>query len=293
MVSADSGRRSGHKSSKTTSKATSNKAATKDATSAPATTPPATVGRLRKYLKPGEGREFNPEDRTTTEGRLINPSSPSWHVPDGRESWLSTTKRPTRSVGNLRRKDVGPFRAEDFATKASNDRDHSRTLEIPMPEQVINELQAIVDADVFPSRNVKALARTLIVEGVLTLHEIARHHGLMIPKSHLQLIDQICRINRNLQQTLGYDDAIEQSCDLIRTHRRCGYRNKARAALHELLATVKTIEIEEVRTRWERDLRAEFRDLMRGRPAARVHARKEAADGEGGDENEFELDESM
>lgn len=234
------------------------------------------MGRLRKYLNVGEGREFDITDTRTPESHLVNPDSPSWYVPEGREGWMRVKRQSTgRSVRNVRGGDTGPFKADDFRTAASNDRDHSRTLDVPMPQQVIDELQAIIDANIFPSRNIKALARTLLVEGIATLHEIARQHDLVIPKSHPQRIDQICRINRNLQATLAYDDELEQMCELVRMHRRRGMKNKARASLHEVLAIVKEIPSEELRVRWERDLKSEFRDLMRGRPAM-IHVKEEA-----------------
>jgi hypothetical protein len=255
---------------------------------------PRSPGRLRKYMQPGEGQEFDVDNRRTSEGRLADPQSSSWYVPDGREKWLEIKRSPGRSVRDLRQSDVGPFRSEDFHTKASDDRGHNRTLDVSMPEQVINELQAIIDANVFPVRNVKSLVRTLIVEGITTLHELARQHDLVIPKSHPQHIEQICRINRGMQMTLGYDDVLEQSCALIRAHRQRGYRNKARAALHETLASVQAIDVEEVRKRWLNDLRAEFNDLMRGAPAKqKLHARERVErddDDDGVDFSEFMID---
>lgn len=234
-------------------------------------------GRLRRYLDRSNGRDFDvSESADTPESRLVDPDHPSWHVPAGNEPHMR--RRPGRSVRDVRMRDVGRFKLSDFSTRASDERGHSRSLKIHMPEQMINELTAIVDARIYPTRNVEALARTLICEGLDLLHRIAQQDGLLIPNSHMQQIEAQAIINRNAESVLAYDEVMDRACELIRNLQRRGARARARTMVFETIANAEKIPSRELRDRWLREIRSEFAALMRGRPA-QVHApRRRATD---------------
>lgn len=226
------------------------------------------VGRLRQYLDEDNHRDFNLDDPQTPEGRLVSPNAPSWYVPDGREGWLR--RRSGLRARDVRAGDVGRFKIKDFSTKATSDREHKESLTIPMPPQMLDELSAIVDSKVFPARNAKSLARTLIYEGLQLLHEIARQDNLVIPNSHMQQLELLAQRGRSMAATLAYNDQLEQNCDFVRQLEREGIRNRARVEVFAMLDIVKTLESGELRDRWTTTIRREFGHLLKGRPA-KVH----------------------
>jgi hypothetical protein len=239
------------------------------------------IGRIRRYLNPGNGREFDVTDDRTPEHRLVDPESPGWHVPTGREPHLR--KRIGVSVKDVTARDVGRFKVKDFATRATNQHDHKAKLTIHVPEQMLNELTAIVDSKVFPARNMESLARTLIYEGLELLHEIARQDSLYIPNSHMQHLEALATVHRGMMSVLAYDDILETMCGTVRELERRGVRNKARTGVYEMLAIVDRIESGELRRRWRKQIEREFRELMPGRPA-QVHTSRRRATGKDEDE---------
>lgn len=248
---------------------------------------PRVVGRLRRYLKAGEGREFDVTTTATPEGRLVDPSSPSWSMPSGDEPHMR--RRSRLRARDVRAGDVGRFKLTDFTTRATDERGHDKSLKISMPEQMRNELTAICDAKIFPARNAESLARTLIAEGLELLHEIARQHNLYIPNSHMQQLDALATLNRNMLATLAYDDMLEESCKFIHQLMDAGIANKARTAVYETLAIVEGIESRELRDKWTKRMHREFGSVMRGRPAM-LQIKKRASDTSSEHEHEHDQD---
>ena len=230
------------------------------------------AGRLRSYLNPENGRSFDPDDPTTSEGRLVDPQSLSWHMPSGEEGWMQ--RRTGARARDVRAGDVGRFKLSDFSTRASDERGHDKTVKVSMPPQMLNELHALVDAKVFPVRNVEALARTLVYEGMLLLHQIAKQDSLMIPNSHMEQLDALAIVGRNMESILAYDEMLMRNCELVRELLSSGVRNKARASVYEMLDLVERINSKELRARWTKQIKSEFGHMLRGSGGARAHLSK-------------------
>lgn len=233
----------------------------------------AVGSRLRTYLDQDNGRDFNPSDPATSEGRMVDSDNPMWYMPDGDEPHMRRRRSGIKAREIRSADQVGRFHRSDFSVRASDERGHHKSLQVSMPEQMRNELVAICDSKVFPARNAEALARSLIYDGIMILHQIARQDGLVIPNSHPQHLEALAVLNRDMQATIAYDERLEQACEQVRVLRDGGYRNTARSKVHEVLGVVRKIPNSEVRTRWIVRIEEEFGRLMRGRPA-KIHGRK-------------------
>lgn len=231
---------------------------------------PQTVGRLRQYLDASNGRDFDPTNPATIEGRLLDPNSACWFVPESADAVRGRRQRKGRRVSDINAGDVGRYRMSDWSVRAKDDRGHGTSIRVSMPDQMADELNAIVNAKVFPPRDVEALARTFIYEGILHVRALARQDGLTIPHSHFAHLEAIAVGHRHVLAVLQYDDMLVDYCNSVRDLLGRGAKNKARAAILDMLEIVKKLDSTELRERWNYRIRVDFAHILKGR-GAQVH----------------------
>lgn len=259
---------------------------------AAAASPSATPGRLRQYLNTDNGRNFDLTDPTTVESHLIDPDSAAWHIPAGdepylrdRESRRNERRRSGSMAEDINAGDVGRFKKSDFSTRATNDHDHSRKMIINVPNEMYNELVAVVNSKAFPPRDIDTLARTYLFEGLAVTHRIAQQDGLFIPHSHMAQLEALAVVNRGMKSILEYDTMLNDGCDFVRQLLGIGAKNKARAAVFELIEIARKMNSTELRDVWRRKLRIEFGYLLKGK-GAQVHVGKQEEEEESGADND-------
>lgn len=236
------------------------------------------VGRLRQYLDALNGRDFNPADPTTSEGHLLDPNSACWFVPTDADiqQQRHRQRRSGRKVSDIDAGDVGRYKMSDFSVRAKDDRGHGTSVRVAMPDQMADELNAIVNSRVFPPRDIEALARAFIYEGILTIRALARQDGLTISHSHFAHLEAIAVGHRHVLAVLQYDDMLNDYANSVRDLLGRGAKNKARAAVLDMLEIVKKLDSTELRERWNYKIRVDFAHILRGR-GAQVHVTKQTA----------------
>lgn len=179
-------------------------------------------GRLRKYLQPGEGREYDPDSPDTPEGRLSQFNLEDWHAP------------------------------------ARDERGFHDPITVEFPPSVLEELATHANSGKFPlKKSVKQLIRVLVHEG---LHILRRLDPM--PDSHMNIIDLGNYLNAAAEITYGYDSVFTEGRHKAHKLKAIGAVNEARKLVHDLIVLAKRIPAEELRDKYKRSLEIEFKTLL-------------------------------
>lgn len=196
-----------------------------------------TTSRVRSYLKPGQGKYFDPSSPDTAEGRLSRYNPEDWYAP------------------------------------SKNEHDHGERLIVEFPHAVLDELTNYVNSGKFPlGRSVKQAVRVAVLEFLFVLRKLEP-----IPNSHMALIETMTFLNANSAITSQYEEQFTTGRANIYRLSAMGAVNEARKLVHDLIALAKKIPAKDLRAKYMQDLRREFRGLLAsGKKTVRTNVRKNA-----------------
>lgn len=220
-------------------------------------------GRIRTYLKEDEGRDWDVESPATVEGRLSDTSHDDWYVPD-----------PIQLKGQSK------YLASDFEVKTEDKHGHDDRTWVRLAKQLLNEIRAIVDSKKFPIKNEQHFLRIAAFELVLVLRKLEPQE-----RNHVAILKGINALNKDTEVVLSYDTMIAESRERIHRLLAAKFNNRARVAVHKLLTWIGQIQSTELRRTYEREIKSEFRGIMKGVPVeVKVEKRRRRVDYENEEE---------
>lgn len=189
---------------------------------------------VRRYLSPDAGRNWNPDDPLTTEGRL------------------------------------GKFNPEDWHPPAKNTHDHFDHVKgIIWPPEVTQEVASIINSKNWPVKSVDQFIRIAVVELLQVFRRLDPR-----PNHHMAHIELLSHTARHIDLVLGYEDAFGLMRSQVSRLVGRNLMNEARKMAHKMIGIAKKIEVSELRAKYVGELRREFGSLLKGRPISLGKQRK-------------------